>query len=241
MTELPTPTARITETPPGGWALFSAHLDAELFLFFALDTEMLWPLHAPLASLRASLPGYRRAFRVISPTLGQPWCPEIPEPAIYDAPLLHPRRALYGDGVVSGLALGLEEAPGESTSGVVHVYPLAQRALVLQRLVDLLPGGTAGASTARLIQTTARVSATGHALPTWAYTLDEASPTCLPREVPLEVQARIILNATPPRREPAWPRGAYYVEATAAALERLGVIDPVVDQMVAALSAARAG
>lgn len=223
-------TVPIFRSPPGGPALFAQNATREYVLVWTFDLAMGQPDLKPELSLLASARGYRRAFTHVDPSM-----------ALQDGNGAHPFRdrlnpALeLGGAVVQhdqhfyGLAMGLVEAPGETVSGVLHMYP-KRRERRVRRVFTLQDAP-------KPVERRIRIKLGPYPIDALVFVPDPDSPCALPEPPTPDVAARVLLNATPSHPEPRFPRGRHCVTAMRRVLEKLYSKDSYLDDVEQALRA----
>jgi cation transport regulator ChaC len=198
-------------------------------LIFAPECE-----DALIARQPARLPGHRRSFnkRSISRL--------CPRGESFDAfPESDP--AFLRDGVYRSLVLGTDPDPVVAMEGMLLQYADRDRDQVLAA-TDRREGYDAKRASRKngYLRRTCRALGLdrGEALSCEVY-LSNPDPACIyrvPPELDLLSRARILINATPRRgRGPSGSGGLHYLEGVRASLRGVGIIDPELEALAAAV------
>jgi cation transport regulator ChaC len=188
----------------------------------------------------ARLPGYRRAFnkRSISRSCARE--------ESFDAFPATSRGAFASDGYYRSLVLGTVADAQATIEGGLISYPLAAREQVIaamDRREGYYPADLPASGYLRSeVEVALRDGQRRRAI---TYLTNQAARhgLLLPSETPLVERARILINATPrrsssdDRRQES--RGLYYLEGVREQLREIGIIDPELEALAAAIRAER--
>lgn len=184
----------------------------------------------------ARLPGYRRTFNKISSSR---FCARSES---YDA-FAAPHPCFLQDGVYRSLVLGTASDPDAEMIGMLIEYPshAVDRVLVATDRREGYDAERTSRENAYLrSERTVEALENNEPLSCLIY-LTNPDPSNMHRAPPLSVdeKARVLINATPRERRGRAPaedsRGLYYLEGVRTDLRSIGIIDPDLEELAAAI------